>query len=97
MTNAHLLGREPVTIPDADPHDGPHPHEDLTIAEQIETMRLSDEHRPGEQCFLTEHGERRWVSESDVEHFIRTYGALHPSNFLVTQGGDWREDFFGDR
>ena len=95
MRNTIPSGGESDTIPDVSPHDGPGPHEDLTIGEHIETMLRRSEHRPGQQCFVNEHGEKRWVAESEVTHFIRKYGAEHPSNYALIHGSDWLEDFFG--
>lgn len=73
---------------------GPAAHEDLTIAEELETMRVQDESRPGEQCFLNENGEKRWVSESEVNRFLRRLGAMHPAVYLATHGFRWEQNLF---
>ncbi|MEO7100417.1 MAG: hypothetical protein ABI162_13730 [Luteolibacter sp.] len=75
-------------------HDGPAPHEDLTIAEHLETMRLQNENRPGEQCFRNENGEKRWIPDSELERFLHESGAIHPSDYFSMNGRDWREIFF---
>ncbi|GAA5125748.1 hypothetical protein JIN84_14610 [Luteolibacter yonseiensis] len=59
-------------------------------------MRLTDEHRPGEDCFLDAHGAKHWVSSVEVQGFIRKFGAEHPSNYLASHGTRWEEDFFND-
>lgn len=73
---------------------GPSAHEDLTIAEHIENMRVSGEHRPGEECFLDSHGDNHWIATTEVRDFIRKFGAIHPSNFSAEHGRSWEEDFF---
>lgn len=75
---------------------GPSAHEDLTIAEEIETMRVAGEHRPGEECFLDSHGEKHWVSTAQVQRFVRRFGAEHSSNYLTAHGTSWEADFFND-
>ena len=75
---------------------GPAAHEDLTIAEQIENMRVTGEHRPGEECFLDSHGEKHWVPTEDIRGFIRSFGAEHPSNYLAKHGISWEADFFSE-
>lgn len=74
--------------------DGPAAHEDLTIAEQLELMRVPGEHRSGEQCLLGSKGERRWIAESEVKRFIVKHGAEHSSDYLAAHGADWEEIFF---
>ena len=73
---------------------GPAAHEDLTIAEQLETMRVADEHRPGELCYLNPEGENCWLEESDVKHFLAKHGAEHSSAFLSAHGADWQNQLF---
>ena len=73
---------------------GPQAHEDLTIAEHLESIRIRDEHRPGELCFSAPDGEHRWFPESEVKNFIASHGADHPSGFLTSQGTDWQHTFF---
>ena len=73
---------------------GPSAHEDLTIAETIELMRVPDEHRPGEECFRTSSGEKRWVASSEVRRFIRRLGAVHPNEYEAEHGEPWEKDFF---
>lgn len=85
---------ESETSGDIAPTSGPAAHEDLTIAEHIQTMRVSDEHRPGEECFLNGHGEKSWVAAEEVRRFIRRVGAQHPSDYLATYGERWEKDFF---
>jgi len=75
---------------------GPSAHEDLTIAEHIESMRVAGEHRPGEECFLDSHGNNHWIATAEVGNFIRKFGALHPSNFEAEHGRNWEEDFFNN-
>lgn len=86
------------TVTDTDsraiPPQGPSPHEDLTISEHLETMRVRDENRPGEQCFLNEQGEKRWVADSEVTRFLRRVGAEHPAEYLTSQGTTWQQRFF---
>lgn len=74
---------------------GPAAHEDLTIAEQLEIMRIPDEDRPGEPCFLTACGEKRRAGEREVEHFIHRHGAEFSSNYLLIHGSGWEDDLFG--
>ncbi|MEO5912886.1 MAG: hypothetical protein ABIS50_01550 [Luteolibacter sp.] len=74
----------------------PSAHEDLTIAEILETMRVNDEHRPGEQCFLGERDQRRWISDTELLEFVKDHGAEHPSNYLEAHGIDWKENFFNN-
>ncbi|NQX02589.1 hypothetical protein HQ447_18175 [bacterium] len=76
------------------PPTGPPPHEDFTIAELLEIMRDPSQSRPGEQCFLDEKDQQRWVSDAQVAHFLTASGALHPSGFLNTYGIDWKLRFF---
>ncbi|MES2920923.1 MAG: hypothetical protein V4819_05230 [Verrucomicrobiota bacterium] len=73
---------------------GPAAHEDLTIAEQLQIMRVPGEHRPGEQCFRNCHGEHLWVGENEVQRFVAVHGADHSSDYLNSHGADWQEDFF---
>jgi hypothetical protein len=73
---------------------GPSAHGDLTIAEQLETMRVAGEHRPGEECFLDAHSETHWVASGAVHNFMRKFGADHSSNYLTQHGATWEEDFF---
>jgi hypothetical protein len=74
--------------------NGPAPHEDLTIGELLESMRVKGEQRPGEQCFINEKHEHCWFPDSEVDRFIAEYGAEHPSTYRQRHGGDWRDDFF---
>jgi hypothetical protein len=94
MQTATSNDQESETADDIDPATGPAAHEDLTIAEHIQTMRVSDEHRPGEECFLNSHGEKHWVTADDARRFIRRVGAQHPSDYLATYGESWEKDFF---
>jgi hypothetical protein len=73
---------------------GPSAHEDLTIAEQLETMRVSGEHRVGEECFLSSDGTRRWVASTEVQRFIRRLGAQHSSDYFASHQISWENDFF---
>ncbi|RYD37075.1 MAG: hypothetical protein EOP87_04260 [Verrucomicrobiaceae bacterium] len=73
---------------------GPGPHEDLTIAEHLETMYSGDEHRPREKCFLDESHEQLWVDEDQLARFLKEYGALHPSDYRSQHGTDWQDDLF---
>ena len=72
----------------------PAAHEDLTIAELLETMRATDEHRPGEALFVGENGKQRWITLPEFGDFIGRFGSSHPSNYLANQGIDWKENFF---
>ncbi|MES2437987.1 MAG: hypothetical protein V4584_02915 [Verrucomicrobiota bacterium] len=94
MSNSTPLGRDSRNLSDITSRSGPEPHEDLTIGEHIETMRVRDEHRPGQWCFLNEHGEKRWIAESEVQRFVRKNGAEHPSNYLSIKGYEWQRVFF---
>jgi hypothetical protein len=76
------------------PVDPPAAHEDLTIAETLETMRVNAEHRPGEHCFLNEDGQERWIHDAEFGDFVGRYGAEHPSNYLAKYGVDWKQIFF---
>lgn len=78
------------------PPSGPAAYEDLTIAEHIQSMRVSGEHRPGEECFLDSHGDKHWVAAGEVQHFIRDAGAQHPSDYQAAHGGDWEKTFFSN-
>ncbi len=73
---------------------GPRPHEDLTIAEHLETMCREEKKRRGEQCFVLEDGEPHYLDEDQFTRFVREYGALHPSDYLSKYGTDWQEDLF---
>ena len=77
-----------------DPVCGPAPHEDLTIGEILETMRVPSRDRPGEQCFLTEKGEHHWIPDDQVASFTAASGALHPSDYQVANGISWELRFF---
>jgi hypothetical protein len=94
MSLSPSASRELATARITHSGDGPAAHEDLTIAEQLELMRVPGEHRPGEQCLLDSKGEHRWVAESDVMRFIVNHGAEHSSDYLATHGADWEEIFF---
>ena len=74
--------------------DGPAPHEDLTIAEQLETMHVVAEHRPDEVCFIDTKGENHWLAESDLKRFITEHGAEHSSTFVSVHGTDWQNQLF---
>lgn len=74
--------------------DGPAPHEDLTIAEQLETMRVPDEDRPSEQCFINDQGEKTWLGEDHVSRFIVENGAEFSSDYQLAHGADWTKAFF---
>lgn len=74
---------------------GPAAHEDLTIAEQLEIMRIPDEDRPGQPCFLTASGEKRRAAELQLEHFIHLHGADFSSNYRLLHGSEWEDDLFG--
>jgi hypothetical protein len=94
MTPAQPSHSDTDTPSESTTDSGPVAHEDLTIAEQLETMRVRDEHRPGEVCFLGEDGRKRWVAESEVARFIRRLGATHPSDYLAAHGTPWQNDLF---
>ena len=84
-----------IDMPHLAPHgDAPPVQEDMTIADHLEIMRVAGETRPGEQCFLNERGEKRWVAESEVKRFIRRLGALHPSDYQAANGSEWTLNFF---
>ena len=94
MSQTNQIHQEIDTLQIAPHGDAPAPHEDLTIAEHLEMMRVNGEQRPGEQCFLNERGEKRWVADSEVKRFVRRVGALHPSDYEVANGSDWTLNFF---
>lgn len=94
MQTTHSSLQDKPTSDDSLPGEGPRPHEDLTIAEHLETMCRHDEQRPGEQCFIVEHGESHWIDSSDLSRFIHEFGALHPSDYFSRHGTDWRHDLF---
>jgi len=75
-------------------HDGPAAHEDLTIAEQLEIMRITEECAPGVDCFLSPDGKITCFPEDEVRNFIAEHGAEHSSNYLKLHDTDWQEDFF---
>lgn len=74
--------------------DGPPPHEDLTIAEQLQTMRVHGEDRPGKQCFVSANGAHRWIGDQVVQRFVTNHGADHSPDYLNSHGIDWQMDFF---
>lgn len=74
--------------------NGPAAHEDLTIAQHLDTMSAPDQHRPGERCYFNGNGERRWVAVSEVARFLRKHGAKHPSDFEAQFHADWQSNFF---
>ena len=73
---------------------GPPAHEDLTIAELLETMHVSEEQRADEECFLSSNGTKRWVARTEVQRFIRRLGAQHPSDYFASHQMSWENDFF---
>jgi len=75
-------------------HNGPAAHEDLTIKEHLEQLRIEDEHRPGAQSYLDGHGKVCWIPESDADRFISEHGSEHPAEFLREHGLEWQEAFF---
>ncbi len=88
--------QEKDTAPTRNPGDGPAPHEDLTIAEQLETLRVSGEHRPGEQCFRDPAGVTCWISEHEVKSFLASHGATHSSDYAEAHREDWQHIFFSN-
>ena len=76
-------------FPKIAPGKGPEAHEDLTIAEHLESMRIDGEHRPGEQCFRGPHGAHCWVEDAVLKSFLAESGAVHPSDFLTSHGTEW--------
>ncbi len=76
------------------PSAGPAAHEDLTIAEQLETMRVSGVQRVGEECFLSSDGTPRWVASTEVQRFIRRLGSQHPSHYFNSHHMSWENDLF---
>lgn len=91
MQTTHSLQQKTEDKPKS---EGPAPHEDLTIAEHLETMRQCDEHRPGEKCFVTGNHETLWVDEDQLTRFIREFGAEHPSDYFSQHGTQWQDDLF---
>lgn len=76
---------------DAGPGRGPAAHEDLTIEEEIRIMkRLSD----GRISYEAEDGSVRIADIQSVKDFLRTHGAIHPTNYLEEHGRDWKKDLF---
>jgi hypothetical protein len=72
----------------------PAAHEDLTIAETLETMRVSGDHRPGDECFRDETGAIHWVSKTRLHQFLKDHGAEHPSNYRSANGVPWTDCLF---
>lgn len=89
-----LLTDLPVSTPQETSSNPPAAHEDLTIAESLETMRVADEHRPGECLFVGSNGRQRWISTAELGDFVGRFGSTHPSNYLATHGIDWEDNFF---
>lgn len=82
------------TLNSSEPGRGLAAHEDLTIAQHLDTMSAPDQHRPGERCYFNENGERRWVAVSEIARFLRKHGAKHPSDFEAQFRADWKSNFF---
>ncbi|RYD20296.1 MAG: hypothetical protein EOP88_15625 [Verrucomicrobiaceae bacterium] len=81
--------------PDTSLHtQGPLPHEDLTIAEQLEAMWTEDKDHPGEESFRCEDGKTHSIDKDQLSRFLREFGALHPSDYQSQHGTDWRDDLF---
>ncbi len=81
-------------IASAFPSKGPEAHEDLTIAEHIQSMRLGSSDCPGESCFINQAGKKCWITDGVVERFIRKSGAMHPSDYQAKNGEEWQSSFF---
>ncbi len=64
------------------------------IADELESMRVRNEHRPGEKCFHWQ-GTQKWLPSEKVKTFLREYGTDHPSHFSVAQGRNWQQFLFG--
>lgn len=75
-------------------HDGPAAHEDLTIGEHLDTLRVTEESRPEAQCYLNPKGENCWFSDAEVESFIARHGADHPAEYFAAHQVDWLITFF---
>lgn len=73
---------------------GPRAHEDLTIAEHLETMWTDDKNHPGDECFRCEDGETHAIDKDQLTRFLHEYGALHPSDYQSRYGTDWKADLF---
>jgi hypothetical protein len=85
---------QPRHTPTEVPNSGPEAHEDLTIAEQIETMRLESADCPGESCFMNSRGKKCWIANGVVERFVRKLGSIHPSDYRAVNGVEWQSLFF---
>jgi len=85
---------DPIQTPLDPPDSGPAAHEGLTIAEQIETMRLESADCPGESCFTNTRGKRCWITNGVVERFVRKEGAIHPEEYRAVNGVEWQSLFF---
>ncbi len=68
--------------------------ERLTIADQIESMRLESADCPGESCFTNTRGKRCWITNGVVERFIRKQGAILPEDYRAINGVEWQSLFF---
>ncbi len=75
-------------------HGAPAATEDLMIAEELDSMRVRNEHRPGEKCFLWE-GHKKWLPSEKVKSFVRDYGGDHPTDFSAAKGRGWQQFLFG--
>jgi hypothetical protein len=78
-------------------HGEPDATEDLNIAEHLESIRVRDENRPGEECYRLENGGKVWVSEANVRSFLHEYGGDHPSDFFAATGKNWEEVLFSSK
>ncbi len=76
---------------------GPAAHEDLTIAEILETMRVPAQDLTGELCFRDGNGMHHWVSHARASSFLAASGALHPSAYLASTGFPWELQFFSQQ
>jgi hypothetical protein len=73
---------------------GPPAHEDLTIAETLETTRDAASFTPGSSCFILGNQQRHCVADEVLQQFVKQFGAFHPSDFLSVHGVEWESMLF---
>lgn len=78
--------------PDINAGQGPGPHEDLTIAEEVATMRCEEGDRPQQICLLIDDETREWIDQEKLDHFLNEHGALHSSDYESIHGNAWIDD-----
>lgn len=77
------------------PSDGPSAHEDLTIAEILETVRAdAGSAHPGQHGYRRDKGKVVWLDQKKADAFLKRHGAEHPGDYQDHHGHDWEDDFF---